>query len=112
MLFLIDLNDFLSCSSSGLEHVTNLVHQTLDTNEVEVFMRLYILLYADDAVLLAESAEELQAALNAMFLNCKTWNLSINPIFNGVSVGLMLLYFCCFQYIHCMAVFISSFSRL
>ena len=37
-----------------------------------------MLLYADDTVLLAESAEELQAALNAMFLYCKTWNLSVN----------------------------------
>ena len=36
-----------------------------------------MLLYADDTVLLAESAEELQAALNAMFLYCKTWNLSV-----------------------------------
>ena len=78
-LFLNDLNDFLSHSFNGLEHVTNLVHQTLDTHEVEVYMRLYMLLYADDTVLLAESAEELQAALNAMFLYCKTWNLSVNP---------------------------------
>ena len=45
LLFLNDLNDFLSRSFSGLEHVTNLVQQTLDTNEVEVFLRLYILLY-------------------------------------------------------------------
>ena len=38
----------------------------------------YMLLYTDDTVLLAESAEELQAALNAMFLYCKTLNLSVN----------------------------------
>ena len=69
-----DLNDFLSHSFNGLEHVTILVHQTLDMHEVEVYMRLYMLLYTDDTVLLAESAEELQlqAALNAMFLYCKT----------------------------------------
>ena len=36
-LFLNNVNDFLSRSFSGLEHVTNLVHQTLDTNEVEFF---------------------------------------------------------------------------
>ena len=42
-------------------------------------MRLNLLLYADDTALLAESAKELQAALNAMFLYCKTWNLSVNP---------------------------------
>ena len=56
-LFLNDLIDLLSCSFSGLEHVTTLVHQTLETNEVEVFLRLYILLYADETVFLAESAE-------------------------------------------------------
>ena len=85
-LFLNDLNDFLSHSFNGLEHVTNSVHQTLDTHEVEVYMRLYMLLYADDTVLLAESAEELQAALNAMFLYCKTWNLSVNPTKSEVVV--------------------------
>ena len=42
-------------------------------------MRLYIRLYAIGTILLAESAKELQAALNAMFLYCKTWNLSVNP---------------------------------
>ncbi|MEW8548127.1 MAG: reverse transcriptase family protein, partial [Candidatus Thiodiazotropha sp.] len=78
-LFLNDLSEFLSHSFNGLEHVTNLVHQTLDTQEIEVYMRLYMLLYADDTVLLAESADELQAALNAMFLYCKTWNLTVNP---------------------------------
>ena len=42
-------------------------------------MKLYMLLYADDTVILVESADELQAALNAMFLYCKTWNLAVNP---------------------------------
>jgi hypothetical protein len=36
------------------------------------------LLYADDTVILAESKEELQAALNSMYLYCKTWDLEIN----------------------------------
>ena len=42
-------------------------------------MRLYIRLYAIGTIHLAELAKELQAALNAMFLYCKTWNLSVNP---------------------------------
>ena len=69
----------MSHAFSGLEHVISLVHQTLDTKEVEVYMKLYMPLYADDTVILAESADELQAALNAMFLYCKTWNLAVNP---------------------------------
>ena len=43
-LFLNDLNEFLSHSFNSLEHVTNLVHHTLNTHEVEVYMRLYMLL--------------------------------------------------------------------
>ena len=50
-LLLNDLNEFLSHSFNGLEHVTNLVHHTLVTYEVEVYMRLYMLLYADNTVL-------------------------------------------------------------
>ena len=55
-----------------MEHVTNLVHHSLDTHGFEVYMRLCMPYYANDTVLLAESAEELQTALNAMFLYCKT----------------------------------------
>ena len=41
-------------------------------------MKLYLLLYADDTVILAESHVELQAALNAMYLSCKSWKLEVN----------------------------------
>ena len=34
-------------------------------------MRLYVLLNADDTIILAESAEELQRALDAPSENCK-----------------------------------------
>ena len=44
-----------------------------------VYFKLYILLYADDTVIFAESDKELQAALNAKFLFCKSWNLEVNP---------------------------------
>jgi hypothetical protein len=42
----------------------------LDTDEVAVYFRLYLLLYADDTVILAESAAELQA--NMACLACCT----------------------------------------
>ena len=48
-------------------------------DEIEVFFKLYLLLYADDTVILAESKDELQAALNAMYLYCKSWDLEVNP---------------------------------
>ena len=39
----------------------------ISNDEIEVYFKLYILLYADDMVILARSAVELQSALNAMF---------------------------------------------
>ena len=40
--------------------------------------KLCVLLYADDTVLLAESAEELQLALDALEKYCKKWDLTVN----------------------------------
>lgn len=56
-----------------------MAHILLSNDEIEVYFKLYILLYADDTVIFAESAEELQAALNAIFLYCKSWDLEVNP---------------------------------
>ena len=47
--------------------------------KLKFFLKLYILLYADDTVILAESREKLQAALNAMYLNCSLWDLEVYP---------------------------------
>ena len=51
----------------------------LSNNDIEVYFKLYILFYADDTVIFAESDAELQLALNAMFLYCKPWDLEANP---------------------------------
>jgi hypothetical protein len=40
--------------------------------------RLFLLLYADDTVILAENAHELQTALNAMLEYCYVWNSKMN----------------------------------
>lgn len=77
-LFLNDLVQFVSNAYDGLSDVCNAVHTALDTDEISVYLRLYLLLYADDTVILAESKAELQAALNSMYLYCKTWKLEIN----------------------------------
>ena len=76
--FLNDLVDFISKAYDGLTNVTEAIHFLLSTDEVDTFLKLYLLLYADDTVILAESAQQLQAALNAMFLYCKTWKLQVN----------------------------------
>ena len=43
-----------------------------------VFCKLYILLYADDTVLLAESQENQQQSINLMERYCSMWKLNIN----------------------------------
>ena len=77
-IFLNDLVDFLSHSYNGLTDICNISHLVFDDSEIEVFFKLYLLLYADDTVILAESAAELQSSLNAMYLYCQSWNLKVN----------------------------------
>ena len=77
-LFLNDLVEFISHAYDGLSNIYNAAHIFLDTDELSVYLKLYMLLYADDTVILAESQNELQAALNAMYLYCKTWKLEVN----------------------------------
>ena len=78
-LFLNDLVEFIARGYDGLRDVTNAAHLVFDNDDVEVYFKLYLLLYADDTVILAESKEQLQAALNSMYLYCQTWKLEVNP---------------------------------
>ena len=78
-LFLNDLTEFISPAYDGLNVVSDMSKILLSNDEIEVYFKLYILLYADDTVILDESAVELQSALNAMFLYCKSWDYEENP---------------------------------
>ena len=49
-----------------------------DNQDVEVCFKLYLLLYAEDTVIFAEIAHDLQNALDAMQNYCDTWHLTIN----------------------------------
>ena len=71
-MFLNDFKDFLAQTCKGLEHLGTYM-QDLDT-----FARLYVLLYADDTVLLAESADELQTSLTRLRDYCDLWGLKVN----------------------------------
>ena len=76
ILFAIYLNDFKETMSNNFTGLSNL--DSCMQNELETFMRLYVLLYADDTIILAESAEELQEALNGLSEYCKKWYLKTN----------------------------------
>ena len=41
-------------------------------------MKLSILFYADDTVIMAETADDLQKALNEFYLYCNQWKLQVN----------------------------------
>ena len=76
-LFLNDFRDFIANRYNGLTCINNLAQTNLDM-ELESYILLYILLYADDTIILAENAKELQLALNALADYCQIWKLNIN----------------------------------
>ena len=61
--FLNDLKDFVSVDSYGID---------LD------FCKIFLLLFADDLVMFAESKIELQRLLNKLHEYCSQWNLKVN----------------------------------
>ena len=76
LLFSIFLNDFkifLSRDYDGLTIVSDSIR-----NELNVFLRIFCLLYADDTLLLAESANQLQLALHSLNRYCNKWALKVN----------------------------------
>lgn len=85
-LFLNDLSDFISHAYNGLNDITAQARELLSDDDIEIYLKLYILLYADDTVIFAEDEYELQAALNAMFLYCKSWHLEVNPSKTKITV--------------------------
>ena len=70
---------FISRSCKGLEKIQEmdqLVHDP--TEDLVSYLKLYILMYADDTVLLAESSEDLQKYLDRLNEYCIIFDLKIN----------------------------------
>ena len=67
LLFLYFVNDIVSSFNENIEGLFEL-------ND----MKLFILLFADDAVLFAQTPEALQSLLNDLSPYCDTWDLKIN----------------------------------
>ena len=61
----------------GFKEISDLATHTFDNN-LCALLKLYILLYADDTVLLAESPKDLQNSINLMEEYCYLWKLKIN----------------------------------
>lgn len=71
-LFINDMEDYLSqnqCEGVDIEY---------SDEDVFVFVKLLILLYADDTVIFAEDEEKLQQTLDHFSDYCRTWKLKVN----------------------------------
>ena len=73
-IFLNDLNNFFS--ANNIQGIICQNHELDD--DIVIFLKLFLLLYADDTVILSESAEDLQTALNVYKNYCRMWKLSVN----------------------------------
>ena len=68
-IFLNDLENFLSESNvKGVELEDNIFN----------YLKIFVLLYADDTVILSKSSSDLQEALDLYASYCRIWKLEIN----------------------------------
>ena len=80
MLFAIYLNDFelyVSNRYKGLGGISKEANRYLCDDDIEIFLRLYVLLYADDTIVMAEISKDLQDAFNAVHEYCLMWKLTV-----------------------------------
>ena len=59
-------------------HQSSGINLELATQDIYLDLQMFVLLYADDTVLIAESPEELQNSLHIFSEYCKEWKLNIN----------------------------------
>ena len=76
-IFLNDLKSFLSKNVAGLNFPLGLAN-SYNFTDIEEFFNLFLLLYADDTVLLAETPEGMQKCLDSLQKYCNKSGLSIN----------------------------------
>ena len=73
-LYLIDLDTFLtSKNAQGVKSISEDFE-----NDLQIDVKLFTILYANDTVLLAESVAELHSELNYFYEYCEKWNLKVN----------------------------------
>ena len=81
ILFAFFLNDFepyLAQQYPGASVDPDKNAKNIKDEELDTFLKLYVLLYADDSILLAESAEALQDALDALHEYCLLNEIIVN----------------------------------
>ena len=71
MLFILFLNDL--STELGIDTNTGNINQDI----IDLFQK-FILLFADDTILMSDSLQELQILLNKLSEYCKKWNITVN----------------------------------
>ena len=80
-LFALYLNDFelfVRDRYEGIDLVPSVLNLSLNSVGVDVYLKLFSLLYADDTIILADSEKSLQIGLNAIHDYCDVWSLKVN----------------------------------
>ena len=73
------MNKFLNDRMKGLSTISEeLSNCNTNDEDMYVFLRLFTLLYADDTIIFAENANELQIGLSRVKEYCDKWNLKLN----------------------------------
>ena len=77
-LFLNDLKGFLTSNNVPGLKLPFALAQDVCLQDIDNFLYLFLLLYADDTIVLAECPEDLQRALDILKIYCEFWGLDIN----------------------------------
>ena len=72
-MFLNDFKSFLKEKYNGLKKISESI-----LKELNMYLKIFCLLYADDTIILAESPPQLLKALDALNLYCNKWGLKVN----------------------------------
>ena len=72
-MFLNDFKSFLKEKYNGLKKLSSSI-----LKELNIYFKIFCLLYADDTIILAESPSQLIKALDALNLYCNKWGLKVN----------------------------------
>ena len=82
-VFLNDNKDFLS--NSGLVNGAICISHMVGDTALS-YLKLFVLLYADDTVILAENADDLSKALKVYESYCNTWELTVNTFKSNILI--------------------------
>jgi hypothetical protein len=73
-IFLNDLEDFFRQLDG---EPLKIIQEKLE-NELHIFYQIFVILYADDTVILSETKEGMQQALDIFESYCEIWKLQVN----------------------------------